>query len=180
MSQEIENPKKGARISLEEGISEWRSYLRRRPAIHSVDADELEDHLRSQTSVLVAAGLTEDEAFLIAVKRIGALDELSREFAREHSERLWKRLVVAPDAVALHAIAARISEFGVSPNKVAALGENLILLVNLGWSAVLYGRFLAGRAAFARLERWQTAYLPVYALWAWVVVVVFPPLFGFR
>ena len=30
------------------------------------------------------------------------------------------------------------------------------------------------------LERWQTGYLPVYTVWAWVVVVVFPPLFGFR
>ena len=464
MTQEPERPGAGARSSLEEGIAEWRSYLRRRPAIHSVDVDELEDHLRSQAGALAEAGLTEDEAFLIAVKRIGELDALSREFAREHSERLWKRLVVAPDdgaaagasgkealvavalaiaaavaikvpelfgvtmhpdkelplfyvrnfslfvlpflavffawkrslapaarlwlaapfvagavainlmpfasrghtgilaalhlpialwlavgfayaagrwrdhdqrmnyvrfsgewfiyyaltalgggvlmalttfifeaiglkpvwlvttwilpcgavgavviaawlveakqsvienmapvltliftplftllllaflatmawtgsgvavgrelligfdlllvlvvglvlyaisardpqqppglfdalqlllvvcallvdAVALWAIAARISEFGLSPNKVAALGENLILLVNLGWSAVLYGRFLARRAASAPLERWQTAYLPVYAVWAWVVVVVFPPLFGFR
>ena len=41
------------------------------------------------------------------------------------------------DVIALWAIAARISEFGFSPNKVAALGENLILLVNLGWSAGL-------------------------------------------
>ncbi len=84
------------------------------------------------------------------------------------------------DAIALWAIAARISEFGTSPNKVAALGENVVLMVNLGWSAVLYARFLAGRAAFAELERWQTAYLPVYAAWAWVVVVVFPLVFGFR
>jgi hypothetical protein len=84
------------------------------------------------------------------------------------------------NALALWAIAARISEFGMSPNKVAALGENLILLVNLGWSAALYARVLAGRVAFARLERWQTAYLPVYALWAWVVVMLFPPAFGFR
>jgi hypothetical protein len=84
------------------------------------------------------------------------------------------------DALALWAVAARISEFGFSPNKVAALGENLILLVNLGWSAVLYARFLAGRVAFAPLERWQTSYLPVYALWAWVVVGLFPPVFGFR
>ena len=84
------------------------------------------------------------------------------------------------DAIALWAIAARISEFGWSPNKVAALGENLILLVTLGGSAVLYARFLAGRAGFTALERWQTAYLPVYALWAWVVVVAFPPVFGFR
>jgi hypothetical protein len=464
LSQETDQRKAGARASLEEGIAEWRSYLRRRQAIHSVDADELEDHLRSQAAALVEAGLTEEEAFLIAVKRIGQLDALSREFAREHSERLWKRLVVAPDAasgsegagreallavalavaaaaaikvpelfgfrmhpneelpafyirnfslfvlpflaaffalkrslapagrlwlaapfavgalavnlmpfapgghtqalaalhlpialwlavgyayaagrwrdhdqrmnyvrfsgewfiyyalialgggvlmgltafvfssiglkpdflvatwilpcgalgavliaawlveakqsvienmapvltllftplftilllaflatmawtgsgiaverevligfdlllvlvvglvlyaisarephkgpglfdalqlllvvcallvdaLALWAIAARISEFGMSPNKVAALGENLILLVNLGWSAVLYARFLAGRVAFAQLERWQTAYLPVYALWAWVVVALFPPVFGFR
>jgi hypothetical protein len=84
------------------------------------------------------------------------------------------------DALALWAIAARISEFGFSPNKVAALGENLILLANLGGSAVLYARFLAGRGAFVSLERWQTAYLPVYAIWAWVVVAVFPPLFGYR
>jgi hypothetical protein len=463
VSHETDHPAL-ARRSLEDGIAEWRSYVRRRQAIHAVDVDELEDHLRSQASALVEAGLTEDEAFLIAVKRIGDLDSLSREFAREHSERLWKRLVVAPDAasgkgtdvrealvavalaigaavaikvpelfgvrmqqdqelpafyfrnfsllvlpflaaffawkrslatpgrlwlaapfvvgalainlmpfapggsteilaalhlpialwlavgfayaagrwrdhgqrmnyvrfsgewfiyyalialgggvlmaltafvfssiglrpesllftwilpcgavgavviaawlveakqsvienmapvltllftplftllllaflatvawtgsgiavgrevligfdlllvlvvglvlyamsardpqkppgpfdalqfllvvcallvdvLALWAVSARISEFGLSPNKVAALGENLILLVNLGWTAVLYARFLAGRVAFAPLERWQTAYLPVYALWAWVVVVIFPPLFGFR
>jgi hypothetical protein len=84
------------------------------------------------------------------------------------------------DAVALWAIVARISEFGFSPNRVAALGENLILVVNLGWSAVLYARFLARRVGFAPLERWQTAYVPVYAVWAWVVVMVFPLVFRFQ
>lgn len=83
------------------------------------------------------------------------------------------------DAVALWAIAARISDFGFSPNRVAALGENVILLVNLAWSAVLYIRFLRGRGAFPVLEKWQTDYLPVYAAWAAVVVIVFPPLFGY-
>ncbi len=83
------------------------------------------------------------------------------------------------DAFALAAIGARISEFGFTPNRVAALGENVILLVNLGWSAVLYVQFLRGRGSFARLERWQTAYLPAYSLWAALVVVGFPPLFGF-
>ena len=83
------------------------------------------------------------------------------------------------DGVALAAIAGRISEFGFSPNRVAALGENLILLVNLAWSAWLYARFLGGRGPFSTLERWQTDYLPVYAVWAGFVVVAFPPLFGF-
>jgi hypothetical protein len=459
-------PDPGHGVSLEEQIDQWRSYLRRRQAIHSVDVAELEDHLREQVAVLVDAGLATDEAFLVAVKRMGDLDALSREFAREHSDRLWKQLVVVPsgsgdkrartradaivafclavaaavlikvpalfgiqldqdagdqdvgfyarnlslfvlpllsgyfvwkrrldtstlhwlavafvaaavlanvypfapggytvaltalhlpialwlvvgiayaggrwgqvggrmdfirfsgelfiyyvlialgggvltafmlmifqsigidvepffeswllpcgavgavviaswlveakqsvienmapvltrlftplfaavlvtflgtllwtgrgvgierdvliafdlllvvvlglllysvsardprsppgafdvvqvvlvasallaDAVALWAIAARITEFGFSPNRVAALGENLILLVNLAWSAVLYTRFLRGRGSFTVLERWQTAYLPVYAVWAAIVVIVFPPVFGY-
>ncbi|MGH7573101.1 MAG: permease prefix domain 1-containing protein [Gemmatimonadota bacterium] len=446
---------------LEEQIDQWRSYLRRRQAIHSVDVAELEDHLREQVAVLVDTGLAADEAFLIAVKRMGDLDTLSREFAREHSDRLWKQLVVSPadtgepdawagrdavvafflavlaavavklpelfgltldedagfysrnvslfvlpllagyfvwkrgsgpatrrwllaafvaaavfanvypfspegstevltsihlpialwvvvgvayaggrwrdpaarmdfirfsgelfiyyvlialgggvlsgftallfraigidiepfferwmlpcgalgavvvaswlveakqsvienmapvltrlftplfalvliaylatmtwtgrgigfdrdlliafdlllvvvlglllysisardpraprdvfdamqvvlvisallvDARALWSIAARISELGFTPNRVAALGENVILLVNLAWSAVLYVRFLRGRGPFTELERWQTSYLPVYGVWAAMVVTVFPPLFGY-
>jgi hypothetical protein len=83
------------------------------------------------------------------------------------------------DAVALWAIAARITEFGFSPNRVAALGENVILLVNLAWSAVLYIRFLRRQGSFTALEHWQTDYLPVYAVWAAIVVIAFPPVFGF-
>src|SRR3990172_12990475 len=84
------------------------------------------------------------------------------------------------DALALAAIATRISEFGFTPNRTAALGENIILLVNLAWSAWLYARFLRSRGAFAALDRWQIAYLPVYSAWAAFVVVAFPPLFSFR
>ena len=450
-------------VSLEEQISQWRGYLRRRQAIHNVDVKELEDHLREQIARLVDSGLSTDEAFLVAVKRMGNLDAMSREFAREHSGRLWKQLVVDPedpadpsvnvrtdaivafalavaaavlvklpalfgfhleqhdafyarnaalfvlpplaiyffwkrkldartlnlaigafvlagifanaypyagprsatltlavihlpialwlvvgfvyaggrwnevagrmdfirfsgelfiyyvlialgggvftaflamifaaiginpekfiqlwlipcgaagavvvaswlveakqsvienmapvltrlftplfavlmlaflatvlvtgnavdirrdvliafdlllvvvlallvysisardpqappgtfdvmqvvlvvsallvDAAALWAIAWRINEFGLTPNRVAALGENVILLVNLAWSAMLYVRFLRGRGTFAELERWQTNYIPLYAAWAAVVVIVFPPAFGYR
>jgi len=98
-------------------------------------------------------------------------------------DRLQLVLVVsalAVDGVALAAIASRITEFGFTPNRVAALGENLILLVNLAGSAWLYARFLRRRSSFADLERWQIAYLPVYSLWAALVVVIFPPLFGYR
>src|ERR671938_913881 len=89
-------PAPGDAVSLEEQIDRWRSYLRRRQAIHSVDVAELEDHLREQIAALVDAGLAADEAFLVAVKRMGDLDALSREFAREHAGRLWKQLVVVP------------------------------------------------------------------------------------
>lgn len=83
------------------------------------------------------------------------------------------------DGLALGAIAARISDFGFTPNRVAALGENLVLLVNLTRSAWLSAGFLRGARPFADLERWQVDYLPVYAAWASLVVVMFPPLFGY-
>ena len=82
---------------IEDQIAQWRAYLRRRQAVHSPDVEELEGHLRDQLAALTEAGLAGDEAFLVAVKRMGNLDALSREFARAHSERLWKQLVVVPD-----------------------------------------------------------------------------------
>ena len=97
-------------------------------------------------------------------------------------DRLQLLLIVsalAVDGLALAAIASRISEFGLTPNRVAALGENLILLINLAWSAWLYAEFVLGRGQFRALETWQTGYLPVYSSWAALVVVLFPPLFGY-
>jgi hypothetical protein len=79
---------------LEARIDQWRGYLQRHRAISPGDTDELEDHLRSQVAELEAAGLDGDEAFLVAVKRMGSLDEVSQEFALEHAERPWKQLVL--------------------------------------------------------------------------------------
>ena len=101
---------------LEEQITQWRGYLRRRRAINGPDVEELESHLRDQVMVLTSAGLAADEAFLVAVKRMGSLDALSREFAREHSERLWKQLVIAPDAADEMAIGQYSTTRGPTPS----------------------------------------------------------------
>ncbi len=52
-----DDPKAETSNSLANSIAEWRSYVRRRQAIHPVDADKLENHLRSQASALKEAGL---------------------------------------------------------------------------------------------------------------------------
>src|SRR3954451_7433740 len=80
---------------VESQIAEWRAYVAKAPAVNGRDVDELDAHLRDQIAELDAAGLTGDEAFLVAVKRMGDLDSLSREFAREHRGRLWKQLVLS-------------------------------------------------------------------------------------
>jgi len=96
----------------------------------------------------------------------------------------WQQLVLVAaaliiDALVLIEVVNRISEWGASPNRVAALGENIVLLANLAWSAWLFVTFLRRRGPFSLLERWQTNYLVVFAVWAWVVVLAFPPLFDF-
>ncbi len=48
--------------------------------------------------------------------------------------------------------------------------------MSTGW---LLWRFLRGRGTFDAVERGNTPYLPVYASWAAVVVLVFPPVFSF-
>ena len=83
------------------------------------------------------------------------------------------------DLLVLGAIVGRLSDFGATPNRIAALGENLVLLVNLAWAMRLQFGFWVGRLPLASVERWQTGYGPVYAVWAAAVVVVFPPLFSF-
>jgi hypothetical protein len=83
-------------VELETNIDRWRGYVLRRQAIAPADVDELEDHLRGQVADLKATGLDDNEAFLIAITRLGNLDAVSREFAREHSERLWKQLSLVP------------------------------------------------------------------------------------
>jgi hypothetical protein len=84
------------------------------------------------------------------------------------------------DAMVLGSMVGRIGDLGFTPNRAAALGLNLVLLVNLARAAWLSALFLRGRVPFHRLERWQTSYLPLFALWAATVVVVLPPLFAFE
>ena len=83
------------------------------------------------------------------------------------------------DALVLVSMFARVGELGFTANRVAALGLNLILLVNLAITAWLIVRVLIGRARPAHLEKWQTGYLPVFAAWVALVVLALPPLFAF-
>lgn len=45
-------------------------------------------HLRGEVADQQATGLDAEETFLVAIKGLGNLDAVSREFAREHSDRL--------------------------------------------------------------------------------------------
>lgn len=79
----------------------------------------------------------------------------------------------------LVAVIGRIADFGWSPNRTALLGINAVFAVNLAGSVWLYLGLWRRRRSFDDIVRWQTAHLIVYAAWAAVVVVAFPPIFAF-
>jgi len=84
------------------------------------------------------------------------------------------------DGVALSGIISRLAEYGVSPNRLAALGMNILLLANLVLLGLGYARFIRRRLTYQTIVGVQMRYLPVYTVWAAFVVIAFPPLFGFR
>jgi hypothetical protein len=172
--------------SLEEQIGQWRAYLRRRRAITGPDVEELETHLRDQVGALTQAGLAEDEAFLVAVKRMGSLDALSREFAREHSDRLWKQLVIAPDGDAAPVTVTRTEALVVFALAVAAalaIKVPTLFGLTLGRDAAFYARnaslfvlpFLTGYFLWKRrMDPRHCVWLAVPFLAAAAVVNTFP------
>ena len=109
---------------------------------------------------------------------ISARDRLDPPGLFDRLQLLMVIAALAINVIMLAAMVGRIGdEFGATPNRMSALGLNLVLLVNLGWAARLNVGFLRGRP-FAAVERWQTTYLPVFAVWAAIVAVTFPLIFG--
>lgn len=83
-------------FDLETQIHSWSDHLRAHGNLSDADIHELENHLRDEIEDLMAAGLNDDESFLISVKRLGNVDAISHEFAKVNTENLWRHLLVEP------------------------------------------------------------------------------------
>jgi hypothetical protein len=133
-----------------------------------------------EREILIAFDLLLVVVFGLMLYSISARAPLAPPGPLDWIQMILVGAALAVDVLALWAVGTRIADFGLTPNRIAALGENLVLLVNLAGSAVLYTRFLRGRVPFSRLSAWQTGYLYVLAGWAAIVAFGFPLLFDFR
>lgn len=84
------------------------------------------------------------------------------------------------NGIALSAILFRISEWGLTPNKLAILGGNLLILTHLLLITYRLIRTLTNRTEMEPVERSLASFLPIYGLWASVVTFIFPILFSFK
>ncbi|MHC1707074.1 MAG: hypothetical protein AB9842_06070 [Bacteroidales bacterium] len=82
--------------------------------------------------------------------------------------------------IALSAIVFRIFEWGITPNRLAVLGSNILIFINLLMVAYRLVKSAKNADQLVNLENSIASYLPVYSIWTLIVAFLFPLIFQFR
>jgi len=93
---------------------------------------------------------------------------------------LLSALTIIVSGVALSAIVYRIVNFGITPNRLAVMGSNVLILINLLLVTVSLYRTLTKRTEINEVGKVISSYLPVYFVWTIIVTFIFPLVFGFN
>jgi hypothetical protein len=91
-------------------------------------------------------------------------------------------IIVILDAIALSATFFRSTSdiYGLTPNRIAILGINLLVFVHLSGILINYVRFVWKDKPFEKLENWIAGYLPYYSIWAILISVLLPIFFWYK
>lgn len=89
-------------------------------------------------------------------------------------------ITILVNGIALSAILFRISALGITPNRAAVLGGNILILINLLLVTAQLYKVFSKKASIGEVGKTMAVYLPVYALWTIIVTFIFPFLFGFK
>lgn len=87
---------------------------------------------------------------------------------------------VIVNGIALSAILFRISEWGMTPNRLAVLGGNILILTNLLMITFRLYKNVSKKAALSEVEKSISMFLPIYILWIIIVTFIFPIIFHFK
>ena len=82
--------------------------------------------------------------------------------------------------IALSAIFYRLSEYGLTPNRLAVLGSNILIFGNLILIMIDLFKINFKKSELKKVEMSISKYLPVYILWTLIIVFVFPLIFGMK
>ncbi len=89
-------------------------------------------------------------------------------------------LTIILNGLALSAIAFRLVEFGITPNRIAVLGANLLIFINLILVAHKLFLILRGKSEVQKIENVIAVFIPIYGIWTALVTFLFPLLFNFK
>ena len=93
---------------------------------------------------------------------------------------LLSAVTIVVNGIALSAILFRISEWGITPNRIAVLGGNVLILIHLLLVTGQFFRVLSKKSDIIAVRKTISFYLPVYTLWTIIVIFLFPLIFGYR
>ncbi|MDF3079141.1 MAG: hypothetical protein K0S09_3030 [Sphingobacteriaceae bacterium] len=93
---------------------------------------------------------------------------------------LLSSITIVVNGIALSAILFRISELGITPNRTAVLGSNLLILINLLLVTAQLYKAISRKGDVNGAAAAITRYLPVYVIWTIIVTFIFPLIFGFK
>jgi hypothetical protein len=89
-------------------------------------------------------------------------------------------VTIIVNGIALSAILFRITEWGITPNRLVVLGGNVLILIHLLIVAYRLFKALRDDQALEDVEKSIAFFLPVYSAWTLLVAFGFPLLFNFR
>lgn len=89
-------------------------------------------------------------------------------------------VTVIVSGMALSAILFRISTLGITPNRLAVVGANLLMLTNLFWISFQLFKTVFKKSDISSVENAIASFIPFYILWTIIVSFFFPLLFNFR
>jgi hypothetical protein len=89
-------------------------------------------------------------------------------------------VTVIVNGIALSAILFRIAEWGITPNRAAVLGSNVLILINMLLVTARLYWVISKKSDLAGVGRAMAFYLPVYVVWTIIVTFIFPLIFGFK
>lgn len=87
-------------------------------------------------------------------------------------------ITLVVNGVALSANFYRLSAFGISPNRIAVLGSNMLIFIHLFLIFIALFKVVLRKISIKKVQITVAWYLPIYAAWVVIVVVIFPLLFG--
>lgn len=143
--------------NLDQAIAAWRAEIVQQPGLSAEQIRELEIHVRDSYEGLAASGLTHEERFLIATRRLGLPNALEEEF-----QKLPSRLSSLPSATTRVLVWA--TAFG--SFTVLALGELLSVRGRIYMSQMSQGSWTFSQTLFGLM------YNPgwIFSLIGWATV----------
>ena len=124
-------------------------------------------------------------ALLIGVMALILFSLSEATMSSKHSFQMYVLLglsiiTIIINGIALSAILFRIEEYGFTPNRIAVLGGDLLILMNLSWVTSKLFAYIMKTANIEQVENSIAQFWPVYIIWAAIVTYILPFVFHFK